>query len=102
MWRNLFDFQWAIEDDVLFLTTRWKGQPMVLQPFGPEEKMTAAAEKQVAWMKAQGMPFFAYNVEKSMAEIYEALPGERRRIISTRRKISFAWRDVAIIRKRTI
>lgn len=76
MWRDLFDFQWAIEDDVLFMTTRWKGQPMVLQPFGPEEKMTAAAEKQAAWMKAQGMPFFAYNVEKSMAQIYEALPGE--------------------------
>ena len=48
MWRALFDFQWAIEDGVLFLTTKWQEQPMVLQPFGPEEKRMAAAEKQVA------------------------------------------------------
>ena len=34
MWRELFDFQWTIEDGVLFLVTKWQGQPMVLQQIG--------------------------------------------------------------------
>lgn len=98
MWRNLFDFQWAIEDDVLFLITKWQDQPMVLQPFGPEEKLAAAAEKQAAWLKAQGAPFLAYNVENPMAEIYEALPGADLEARAIRDEADYLYRTEDLIR----
>ena len=71
---------------------------MVLQPFGPEEKLAAAAEKQAAWLKAQGAPFLAYNVEKPMAEIYEALPGADLEARAIRDEADYLYRTEDLIR----
>lgn len=75
IWREPFHMQWAIEDDVLYMTAQWQGKTMLLNPFGPEEKMEEAVQKQAAWVQAEGVPFYAYGIEGRMLRYYEALPG---------------------------
>ena len=75
IWREPFHMQWAIEDDVLYMTAQWQGKTMLLNPFGPEDKMEEAVQKQAAWVQSAGVPFYAYGIEGRMLRFYEALPG---------------------------
>lgn len=97
MWRNLYDLHWAIEEGVLFLTARWNDTDMVLQPFGPVEKLRAAAEKQAAWLAARGSSFLAYNVEAAMVEIYESLPGMNLAARPMRNEADYLYRTEDLI-----
>lgn len=85
IWRKMFHIHWAVEDDVLFLTSKWNGRMAVMQPFGPESKLKAAVRKQAEWMASIGQPFFAHGVERDMVKHYESLKG--------RELVAFAERD---------
>ncbi|MGN0942033.1 MAG: DUF2156 domain-containing protein [Selenomonadaceae bacterium] len=97
IWRDLYDMHWAIEDDVLFLTAKFEGRYMVLSSFGPEEKMTAAAIKMEKWMKSVGQPFFAYGLEKSLADVYLALPGRDYAVDSSRNEADYLYNTQDLI-----
>lgn len=97
IWRKPFNMQWAIEDGVLYMIAEWEGRTMLLNPFGPDEKMEEAARKQVEWIQAQGKPFFAYGIEEWMTKIYESLPGLNLKARSDRDEADYVYDTQALI-----
>lgn len=73
IWRKLFHIHWAVEDGVLYLSSKFDGVFSMLQPFGPEEKLPEAIEKQAAWLRAKGQPFRASGIEAPVAKLYESM-----------------------------
>ena len=45
MWARPFDIRFAIENEVLYMCSRWDDQKFALQPIGRDELMPAAVEK---------------------------------------------------------
>lgn len=75
MWRAAYQIVWAEEDGVLYTKAEWDGQEFALQPFGPREKMEAAAERWLAYFADRKLPFSMYGVEKEMAELLVSYGG---------------------------
>lgn len=76
MWRDMLNLRWAVEDDVLFVTTSDAGMLAAWQPIGAQEKMQDAIAKILSWTSAnKGDKDFAFVVvEKNFAEELEKYP----------------------------
>lgn len=70
MWRKLFHIHFAVEDDVLYIVSRWQGVTQLLQPFTEAEKFPAAINKQRQWCQKNACPFYVVDVDANAAEIY--------------------------------
>ena len=97
MWREPYHIHWAIEDEILYLTAKWDGHFMVLQPFGPPERMAEAVGKQLEWFKSVDQPFRAFGLEASMAEVYKSYPGLSFSVKSNRDDFDYLYRTEDLI-----
>lgn len=84
MWREAYHIHWSIEDDVLFVMTRWHDRYAVLQPFGKEENFFLAIAKQLAYFEDIRRPFFVVDVDKNAADLYRKFP-DKNFIVEARR-----------------
>lgn len=75
MWREAYRIMWAKEDDVLYMKAAWDGREFAMQPFGAEEKMTAAVHRFADYFKAQGKPVRFSGIERSFADLLERCAG---------------------------
>ncbi|MBR2216228.1 MAG: DUF2156 domain-containing protein [Selenomonadaceae bacterium] len=81
MWRKPFHVEWCVEDDVLYIKSRWRDHQHMMQPFGAPEKMPHAIENILAWFKENNLPFIMSGLEKSFTEDLTAFPGVDFKII---------------------
>ena len=70
MWREPFNLQWAIDDDVLFQISEWNGKASALQPVGDPGKMQGAIKKILDWFakREKDNKVYIMGFEKSFAE----------------------------------
>jgi len=74
MWRNPFDICKYEENGVLYLTAKWNGELMALQPVGAPEKMDEAVYNIANYFDEMGEPLLFSGVEKSFTKILEDNP----------------------------
>ena len=69
MWRNPYDICKCEADGVLYLTAKWDGKMMALQPVGPVEKMETAILNYAEYFREINQPLVFEGIERSFAEI---------------------------------
>ena len=76
MWREPFNIQWTLDDDVIYMISEWHGKVAALQPLGAEDKMQGAIAKIIEWFKARDKDkkVVIGGVENTFAKELEKFP----------------------------
>ena len=76
MWREPFNIQWTLEDEVIYMISEWHGKVAALQPLGSEDKMQDAIAKVIEWFNSRDKDkkVVIGGIEKSFAKQLEAFP----------------------------
>lgn len=98
MWRQTYDIQWCVEDEVLYMKAVWGGEEFALQPFGPAEKMQQAIEKWLLYFQQQGKPFCLAGMDKNMAEEFRKYDKAEFRITANRDDFDYVYKSDDLIR----
>ena len=68
MWREPFNVKITEENNVLYITSEWKGRLSALQPFCDVSLYPEATRKLVAYIRAQNCPACIYDIERGYAD----------------------------------
>ena len=75
MWHKPYNIQWAVENDVLYMITRWQDKVSMLQPLGAEDKMQGAIANIVDWFKSQEQDEkFIIGLDRTFVEELKRFP----------------------------
>lgn len=93
MWRELCNIHWAVEDDVLYISSSDNNMLAAWQPIGPQEKMQDAISKILTWSeKNKGDRDFAFVVvEKNFTEELEKYPHANFKIEPDRNEFDYVY-----------
>ena len=53
MWREPFNIQWSLHNDVIYMISQWHSKVAALQPIGAEDKMQEAIANIIEWFKTR-------------------------------------------------
>ncbi|MEG6586225.1 DUF2156 domain-containing protein [Dendrosporobacter sp. 1207_IL3150] len=77
MWRNVYQIEWTVEEEFLYIRAAWGTHNFALQPIGPDDLLDNAIGKWQQYFKETGNPFTLRGVEARVANLIEQLmPGE--------------------------
>lgn len=71
MWRNPFDIEKCEQNGILYLTAKWDGEMMALQPICGEDKFEEAVLNYAKYFEEIGAPLFFSGVECKFADFLE-------------------------------
>ena len=93
MWREPFNIQWTVEDDVLFLISEWNGRASALQPIGEPEKMQEAVTKILHWFdeREHDKKVYFMGLEKSFAEVLKNYPHKKFEVNEDRNNFDYVY-----------
>ena len=93
MWREMMNFRWAVEDEVLYMFSMNEKNFSAWQPIGAQEKMQEAITKilQVAEENRGEREFRFVVVEKSFAEELEKYPDAKFNITAERDDFDYVY-----------
>lgn len=91
MWREMLNLQWAMEDEIIFTITEWKGNIAIWQPIGSKEKMFEAIEKILRHFKNSGKKIFFVGLEKNFVEDLENYPDAEFKIEADRDNFDYVY-----------
>ncbi len=93
MWRELCNIYWAVEDDVLYISSSSNDMLAAWQPIGSQEKMQDAISKILDWSeKNKGDRDFAFVVvEKNFTEELEKYPHANFKIEPDRNEFDYVY-----------
>ena len=93
MWRELCNIYWAVEDDVLYISSSSNDMLAAWQPIGSQEKMQDAITKILDWSeKNKGDRDFAFVVvEKNFTEELEKYPHANFKIEPDRNEFDYVY-----------
>ena len=93
MWREPFDIQWTLDDDVIYMISEWHGKVAALQPIGAEDKMQDAIAKIIEWFKSRDKDkkVVIGGVEKSFAQQLEKFPDAKFDIKPNRENFDYVY-----------
>ena len=93
MWREPFDIQWTLDDDVIYMISEWHGRVAALQPIGAEDKMQDAIAKIIEWFESRDKDkkVVIGGVEKSFAQQLEKFPDAKFDIKPNRENFDYVY-----------
>ena len=93
MWREPFDIQWTLDDDVIYMISEWNGKVAALQPLGAEDKMQNAIANIVEWFKSRDKDkkVVIGGIEKSFTKELENFSGAKFDIKPNRENFDYVY-----------
>ena len=93
MWREPFNIQWTLDDDVIYMISEWHGKVAALQPLGAEDKMQGAIAKIIEWFKSRDKDkkVVIGGVEKSFIKELENFPDAKFYIKPNRENFDYVY-----------
>ena len=93
MWREPFDIQWTLDDDVIYMISEWHGKVAALQPIGAEDKMQDAIAKIIEWFKSRDKDkkVVIGGIEKSFTKELENFSGAKFDIKPNRENFDYVY-----------
>ena len=91
MWREPFRVQIAEEDDVLYVTSEWKGKVAALQPFCDPALYRTATKKILAYFEEIGQPFHIYDMERGYADFLKSCDCASLEVVADRDNYDYVY-----------
>ena len=97
MWREPFHVQIVEEEDVLYVTSSWKGKLAALQPFCVPARYAEATQKLLAYFEEVGQPFHIYDMERDYADFLRSCSCAEFEVVADRDNYDYVYLSEKLI-----